>query len=175
MRRMSGVKNWLEALGLGQHALLFAENNIDDEVLSELTDEDLKVLGLSLGHRKKLLKAIAALATSRAAEADPGSHPGLQTLANVSQLSEGERRHLTVIFCDLVDSTTLAEQLDLEDYRDLIRRYQDTCAGIVSRFEGYIGQYVGDGLVVYFGFPRAHEDDAERAVRAALRIPDIRR
>ena len=168
---MSGVKNWLEALGLGQHALLFAENNIDDEVLSELTDEDFKVLGLSLGHRKKLLKAIAALATSCAAEAAPRSDPASQPLANVSRLSEGERRHLTVIFCDLVDSTTLAEQLDLEDYRDLIRRYQDTCAGIVSRFEGYIGQYVGDGLVVYFGFPRAHEDDAERAVRAALRIP----
>ncbi len=168
---MSEVRNWLEALGLGQYAPLFAENSIDDEVLSELTDEDLKTLGISLGHRKKLLKAIAALATSAAAGAGSESGPVPQNLTDASRMSEGERRHLTVIFCDLVDSTTLAEKLDLEDYRDLIRRYQDTCAGIVSRFDGYIGQYVGDGLVVYFGFPRAHEDDAERAVRAALHIP----
>ncbi len=169
---MRDVAKWLDQLGLGTYAAVFTENDIDAEVLPELTDQDLKELGISLGHRKKLRKAIAALREGSApkdATPDPSVPPGPTP---VTQTSEAERRQLTVMFCDLVGSTTLAEQLDPEDFRDVIRGYQDACAGVISRFGGYIAKYLGDGILVYFGFPRAHEDDAERAVRSALGIVD---
>ncbi len=169
---MRDVVQWLDQLGLGTYAAVFAENDIDGEVLSELTDQDLKELGISLGHRKKLLKAIAALRESNApndATPDPAVPPASTP---VTQTSEAERRQLTVMFCDLVGSTMLAERLDPEDFRDVIRGYQDVCAGVILRFGGYIAKYLGDGILVYFGFPRAHEDDAERAVRSALGIVD---
>jgi class 3 adenylate cyclase/tetratricopeptide (TPR) repeat protein len=158
------VERWLRDLGLPQYSEAFLSNDIDAEVLLELQDEELEKLGVkSLGHRKRLLKAIGALkegAPSPApAEAPPTTRP-----------RDPERRHLTVMFCDLVGSTSLAEQLDPEDLRELIRAYQDACAGVVSRFEGYVAEYVGDGLLICFGYPKAHEDDAERAIRSGLGI-----
>ncbi len=169
---MRDVAHWLDQLGLGIYTAVFSENDIDEEVVPELTDQDLKELGISLGHRKKLLKAIAALRENGAPEdatPEPTVAPGATP---VTPTSEAERRHLTVMFCDLVGSTTLAERLDPEEFRDVIRGYQDVCAGVISRFGGYIAKYLGDGILVYFGFPRAHEDDAERAVRSALGIVD---
>jgi len=153
---MDALRQWLENLDLGQYAQTFADNDIDLEVLPELSDQDLKELGLSLGHRRKLLKAVAALAGA------PAPAPR----------SEAERRQLTVMFCDLVGSTALSARLDPEDMREVIRSYQDTCAGILARFEGFVAKFMGDGVLAYFGWPRAHEDEAERAVRAGLALTE---
>jgi len=165
---MSSIHSWLQRLGLDRYAETFAAEDIDVDVLSELTEADLVELGVSFGDRKKLLRAIAALsgpgaegmATRRpaAATGDPGEDAG------------AEQRHLTVMFCDLVGSTELAARYDPEDLRTIVRAYQDACAGVVARLEGYVARYMGDGVLVYFGFPRAHEDDAERAIRAGLEI-----
>jgi class 3 adenylate cyclase len=160
------VAAWLRDLGLERYEPTFRENEIDWDVLPELTESDLEQLGLPLGPRKKLLKAIAALsteATAVALEAVP--LPGIIT-------REAERRQLTVMFVDLVGSTELATRVDPEDMSALIRRYQNTVAGEITRFEGHIAKYMGDGVLAYFGWPRAHEDEAERAVRAALAIGD---
>ena len=150
------VRTWLKDLGLAQHAELFEQNDIDAEVLSALTEADLQSLGLSLGHRKKLLKAIAALDPLDAVAAPPPS--------------EAERRQITVMFCDLVGSTALSEQLDPGDLRDLMAAYQSVCGGVIEGYDGHVAQYLGDGLMTYFGWPVAHEDSAERAVSAALDI-----
>jgi class 3 adenylate cyclase/tetratricopeptide (TPR) repeat protein len=156
------VGQWLGQLGLAQYAEAFQANDIDLDLLPDLNEADLEKLGISsLGHRKRLLKAIHALASDA---------PALKISPAPIRPHEAERRQLTVVFCDLVGSTALAEQLDPEDLRDVIRTYQDACAGVVSRFEGYIAKYVGDGLLIYFGYPKAHEDDAERAVRASLGV-----
>src|ERR1044071_3404050 len=149
------VERWLTDLGLAQYVDAFLNNDIDQDVLLDLKDEELQEIGVkSLGHRKRLLRAINVLKNER-----PQS-PSLDYQAQVqSQVaaSAAERRHLTVMFCDLVGSTSLAEQLDPEDLRDVIRSYQDACAGVVSRFEGYVAKYVGDGILAYFGYPKAHE------------------
>ena len=158
------VSTWLRDLGLEDYAQAFRANHIDAEVLPRLTAEDLIALGItSIGHRRKLLDAIAALDQRRApAAAEPRT-------AMVRPL-EAERRQLTVLFCDLVGSTELSARLDPEDLREVMRAYQAACADVVCGLEGYVGRFLGDGVLAYFGWPRAHEDDAERAVRAGLRL-----
>jgi class 3 adenylate cyclase len=162
---MQTVGQWLEQLGLSQYAELFFENDVDLEALRLLSESDLEKLGISLGNRKKLLNAIARLDGSALA-ADATERPAQQQ----SLRTEAERRQLTVMFCDLADSTALSSQLDPEPLREVIRAYQSTCAESISRFDGHIAQYLGDGILVYFGHPLAHEDDAQRAVRAGLGI-----
>ena len=163
---MLDVARWLAEQGLGHHAEAFAENGIAGDVLRELTDADLKELGLNLGDRKRLLKAIAALAArstdARAETAGPTATPSVPR--------EAERRQLTVLFCDLVDSTELAARLDPEDLRAVMGAYQAACAEVIGRFDGHVAKFLGDGVLVYFGWPAAHEDDAERAVRAGLQL-----
>src|SRR5271170_3977023 len=154
-RATMDVGDWLRSLGLGQYDAAFRDNEIDGEVLPKLTGEDLKELGVgALGHRRKILSAIAELHASAAAPAP----------------AQAERRRLTVMFCDLVGSTALSGRLDPEDLREVIRAYQDACSGAVARYDGFVAKFVGDGVLAYFGFPRAHEDDAERAARAGLDI-----
>jgi class 3 adenylate cyclase len=155
---MGDVEEWLQGLGLGQYAETFAGQNIDREILPDLTDRDLEKLGVSLGHRKKLLRAIAALA-------EPDDTVPLQAGAHAA-----ERRQLTVLFCDLVGSTELSRRLDPEDLGELMRAYQACCGEVVRRWDGHVARYLGDGALAYFGWPRAHEDDAERAVRAGLEL-----
>lgn len=155
------ISAWLRTLGLERFERAFQEGEIDPEVLPELTDADLKELGVPLGPRRKLLKAIAALA----AEAKPVS-------TREAMPSEAERRQLTVMFVDLVGSTELSARLDPEDMREVIRAYQDTCTGVITRFEGFVAKFMGDGVLAYFGYPRAHEDEAERAVRAGLALAE---
>lgn len=164
------VTRWLEELGVGEYAAVFAKNDIDWELLPELDQEILKDIGIaSAGHRLRILKAAKSIQPDAdVAGTVPEEVPA--TAKSPALQPEAERRQLTVMFCDLVGSTPLSEQLDPEDLREIIRSYQDACAGAISRFEGYIARYVGDGLLVYFGFPRAHEDDAERAVHSAFGI-----
>ena len=159
---MQTVRQWLEHLGLTQYAGVFAENDVDLEALRLLAESDLEKLGVSLGHRKKLLKAMAGLngAESLAPRAEPNQSLGTQA----------ERRQLTVMFCDLVGSTELASKLDPEQLRDLMQAYQRACGEVIGRYEGHVAQYLGDGLMVYFGWPVAHEDDAARAMRAGLEV-----
>ena len=163
---MLDVARWLAEQGLGHHAEAFAENGIAADVLCELTDADLKELGLNLGDRKRLLKAIAALAPGsaddRAESAEPTARPAVP--------GEAERRQLTVLFVDLVASTELAARLDPEDMARVIRAYQGCCSDAVRRWDGHIAKYMGDSVLAYFGWPTAHEDEAERAVRAGLAI-----
>ena len=156
------VGAWLEELGLGGYKALFAENRVDADVLPDLTDADLEKLGIPLGDRKRLLKAIAAL-SPRIAERTRAASPQAEAQA-------AQRRQLTVMFCDLVGSTALSGALDPEDYREVMQAYQETCAADVGRYDGHVAKYLGDGVLAYFGYPRAHEDDAERAVRAGLAI-----
>jgi len=156
------IATWLHDLGLQQYEQAFYDNAIDAEVLPELTAEDLKDLGVSLvGHRRKLLAAIAALRSDIV--------PVPDTPAAASAI---ERRQLTVMFCDLVGSTELSARLDPEDLREVIAAYHRAVAEIVAGFDGFVAKYMGDGVLVYFGYPRAHEDDAERAVRAGLGLID---
>ncbi len=169
MMTANTVTHWLDGLGLGQYASVFTENAIDLEVLPELTEADLESLGVLLGHRKKILKAIADLLTRADEAAAPlreTQTPGAQ--APSPRVSEAERRQLTVMFCDLVGSTELSRRLDPEDLREVMRRYQDAVAGAVTRYEGYVAKFLGDGVLAYFGWPQAHEDQVERAVRTGL-------
>jgi class 3 adenylate cyclase/predicted ATPase len=160
------VAAWLHDLGLGRYGQAFRENEIDSDVLRELTESDLEKLGIPLGHRKKLLRAIAGLS---AAEADPRAAPGAVSSAPPRPL-EAERRQLTVMFIDLVGSTELAARLDPEDMAAAIRAYHGACAAAVERWGGHVAKYMGDGVLAYFGWPQAHEDEAERAVRAGLEL-----
>jgi class 3 adenylate cyclase/tetratricopeptide (TPR) repeat protein len=161
------ISAWLRDLGLERYADSFQANAIDHEVLSELTDADLEKLGVLLGHRKKLLKAIASL---REPDGMPMATPVGAGTAATSR--DAERRQLTVLFCDLVGSTELSAGLDPEDMGALIRAYQSAVAAELARFEGHVAKFMGDGVLAYFGWPRAHEDEAERAVRAGLSIVD---
>jgi class 3 adenylate cyclase/predicted ATPase len=157
------VAEWLRGLGLEQYAPAFRDNDIDEEVLHRLTGEDLRELGVtSIGHRRRLLDAISALGAVSADLASTGSP------LDVPAQAEAERRQLTVMFCDLVGSTALSAQLDPEDLREVIAAYHRAVAEIVTRSNGFVSRYMGDGVLVYFGFPQAHEDDAEQAVRAGL-------
>ncbi len=154
------VGSWLRDLGLGQYETTFRDAQIDADLLPELTEADLEKLGVVLGHRKRLIKAIENLSGST----KPNAAPAAVDLV-------AERRQLTIMFYDLVGSTALATQLDPEDLSDVIRAFHDLVSAVVSQFDGQVSKLMGDGALVYFGYPRAHEDDAERAVRAALEVP----
>jgi class 3 adenylate cyclase/predicted ATPase len=158
---------WLRDLGLERYEQAFRDNDIAPAVLPELTDRDLKDLGVSLGHRRLLLKAIAGLA---ARGADAASASAAEAVPRTDRATGAERRQLTVLFCDLVGSTALAAWLDPEDMGQVIRAYQECCAEVVRAWGGHVAKYMGDGVLAYFGWPQAHEDDAERAVRAGLAI-----
>jgi class 3 adenylate cyclase len=161
---------WLRSLGLGKYEALFHENDIDETVLPNLTAEDLKELGVaSLGHRRKLLDAIAALRTDtvKTPSADAAAPP---SAAILSPEDRAERRQVTVMFSDLVGSTALSIRMDPEDLREVISAYQKCVAETVQRFGGFVAKYMGDGVLVYFGYPQAHEDDAERTVRAGMEL-----
>ena len=159
------VGAWLRNLGLGQYEAAFRENEIDAEVLPDLTDADFEKLGVLMGHRKRLLKAVAGLSS-----ADRESAPG-QPVAKIEPpaYDVAERRQLTVMFCDLVGSTALAARLDPEDMREIIAAYHRCCASLIESNGGFVAKYMGDGVLAYFGYPLAHEHDAERAVRAGVR------
>jgi class 3 adenylate cyclase/ABC-type transport system involved in cytochrome c biogenesis ATPase subunit len=163
---MSDFKDWLQNVGLEKYGEVFASHDIDLTVVPDLTEQDLEKLGLSLGHRRKFM---AAAAKFRAA---PTSSPVASAQAQpVDQLAPAvERRQLTVVFVDLVGSTALGTELDPEDLIQLLRQYRDTCTAAIGKYDGYIAQYLGDGILVYFGFPQAQEHAAERAVRAGLEI-----
>ena len=168
---MSDIGQWLAGLGLERYQRLFVEQAIDVGVLPDLTDDDLKGLGIPLGHRRRVLRAIAelrgaggsnaALATTKAAPTIGAPIPGVGT---------AERRHITVLFCDLVGSTQLSTELDPEVLSALLAEYRRCCTDAITRWGGYVAKYMGDGALAYFGWPRAHEDDAEAAVRAALQL-----
>src|SRR5258708_16490768 len=167
------VGTWLRNLGLGQYESSFKENEIDCEVLPNLTSEDLKDLGVSfIGHRRKILSAIADLSTAAPAPSAP--KPSSDTKRASGDVAS-ERRQLTLMFCDLVGSTPLSAQLDPEDMADLIRAFRDAVSASVSRFDGNVAKWMGDGALVYFGYPHAHEDDAERAAGAGLALLDALR
>src|SRR6185369_348899 len=154
---MQRISDWLGKLALEQYALRFTENGIDLDVLPELTDQDFDRLGVLLGHRRKMLRAIAELNQS-------------ELVAEPARQHDAERRHVTVMFCDLVGSTALSTRLDPEDMWEVIRAYRAACARVIATYDGVIARFVGDGILAYFGYPLAHEDDAERAVRAGLDI-----
>ena len=163
---MQEIAIWLGQLGLGQYAQRFAEHEIDVSVLPNLTDQDLKEIGIPLGHRRKILAAISEPAAAQAAS-EPA--PASQAPRNVDA---AERRQVTVMFTDLVGSTELSTRMDPEDLRDIISSYQKCVTETVLRFGGFVARYMGDGALIYFGYPEAHEDDAERAVRAGLAVVD---
>ncbi|WP_271499381.1 adenylate/guanylate cyclase domain-containing protein [Bradyrhizobium sp. CCBAU 11357] len=159
---MQQITEWLETLGMSAYAQLFLENRIDISVLGDLDDHDLRELGIVLGDRKKILRAIREL---HASEKVASTTTSAQWAAE-----EAERRQLTVMFCDLVGSTALSTQLDPEDLRKIIGAYHRTCAAVVEQNGGFVAKYMGDGVLVYFGYPQAHEHDAEHAVQAALGV-----
>jgi class 3 adenylate cyclase len=164
---MQQISDWLESLGMSEYAERFADNDIDFAILGDLTDQDLEKIGVtSLGHRRKLLRAIANL------DGVQKSAPALAVPATPSAIpaDAAERRQVTVMFSDLVGSTALSARMDPEDLREVIAAYQKCVAETVRRFGGFVAKYLGDGVLVYFGYPQAHEDDAERAVRAGLEL-----
>ena len=159
------IEAWLQGLGLERYAPAFRDNEIDWEVLPKLTSEDLREIGVAaVGHRRKLLGAIAALGAVAPAAAVAA------VVSGASAPADAERRQLTVMFCDLVGSTPLSVRLDPEDLREIVGAYHRCVADTVGRFAGFVAKYMGDGVLIYFGYPEAHEDDAERAVRAGLAV-----
>jgi SAM domain (Sterile alpha motif)/Adenylate and Guanylate cyclase catalytic domain len=160
---------WLRSLGLGKYEAAFRENEISEKVLPNLTAEDLKEIGVGpVGHRRTLLEAIAALRADASGKA-PSTDVGPPSSApSVHPEDRAERRQVTVMFSDLVGSTALSARMDPEDLREVISAYQKCVAETVQRFGGFVAKYMGDGVLIYFGYPQAHEDDAERAVRAGL-------
>jgi class 3 adenylate cyclase len=156
------IAEWLAQLGMSEYAQRFAENRIDVSILRDLTDQDLKDLGIVLGDRRKMLRAIADL--------DQASRVAPAVAIGPTSPGSAERRHVTVLFSDLVGSTALSTRLDPEDLREVIAAYQNGVADIVRRLGGFVARYLGDGVLAYFGWPQAHEDDAERSVRAGLEL-----
>jgi class 3 adenylate cyclase/tetratricopeptide (TPR) repeat protein/ABC-type transport system involved in cytochrome c biogenesis ATPase subunit len=166
---MTGIAQWLASIGLERYTERFVGNAIDGDVLAELTEDDLAKLGIPLGDRKRLIKAIrASLADSPDAVITSGAREDTQS--GQPRAVAAERRHLTVMICDLVGSTALSARLDPEEMGAVMDAYHAACARIVRAYDGFIGDFRGDGILAYFGYPRAHEDDAERTVRAALDI-----
>ena len=164
------VTAWLRGLGLEQYAPAFRDNDVDGEMLPELTADDLISIGVtSVGHRRKLLAAIAALRVEPTRDLAQPAVSATSTPVS-PPISEAERRQLTVMFCDLVDSTGLSVRLDPEDLRAVIGAYHRCVAGVVEHSGGFVAKYMGDGVLAYFGYPRADEHDAERAVRAGLAL-----
>ena len=161
---MSEVRKWLEAIGLTQYADAFEANDLDIDLLGQVDDQVLKDIGVSsAGHRLRIRNAIAKLGTQVKNES---THGPLTAAGETS----AERRQVTVMFSDLVGSTALSARMDPEDLREIISAYQKCVAETVARFRGYVAKYMGDGVLIYFGYPQAHEDDAERAVRAGLEL-----
>src|SRR6516162_8111496 len=159
------IADWLRGLGLEKYVPAFDENAINWDVLSGLTTDDLKEIGVSaLGDRRRLLAAIAALGE--------GALPAAPSPVTSPALTEAERRQLTIMFCDLVGSTPLSTRFDPEDLREIVGAYHRCVTDTVGRFAGFVAKYMGDGVLIYFGYPEAHEDDAERAVRAGLAVID---
>ena len=183
---VTSMTEWLQSVRLAEYAALFDEHEITLDVLPHLTEADIAQLGLPIGPRRKLVVAIEALAAAARAPSSEGrasTSPSPAAGTGVVQRSgtwpvpevgsrSAERRQLTVMFCDLVGSTALAERLDPEELHDLMQAYRAACGAVVERYEGHVAQYLGDGLLIYFGWPTAHEDDAERGVRAALEMLD---
>jgi class 3 adenylate cyclase len=172
---MQEISNWLRKLGLGQYAQRFVENDINFAILLDLTDQDLKELGVhALGHRRQLLRAIAERKDDRKTASPSVSSSAAAPDAEASPVPQdaAERRQLTVMFCDLVGPTALSARLDPEDLRGIIAAYHRCCAELVERNGGFVAKYMGDGVLAYFGYPQAHEHDAERAVRAGLALMD---
>src|ERR1700730_18686939 len=165
---MEQIADWLKKLGLSDYTERFVENGIEIDVLPELTDQDLEKLGVLLGHRRRMLRAIRDLGDNSAA----ATGPTLVATAPTRQDS-AERRQLTVMFIDLVGSTALSARLDPEDLRGIINSYHRSCAELVERNGGFMAKYMGDGVLAYFGYPKALEHDAERAVRAGLALVEV--
>src|ERR1700685_1040684 len=157
---MSELRDWLSRHGFEQYAEIFEANDIGLDILPELSERDLEQLGVSLGNRRRLLKAIV----------ERGSEPAPPRPAVAEASVDAERRQVTVLFCDMVGSTALSGEVDPELLGNLIRRYQDAAAGAIGRFGGFVAKFMGDGVLAYFGFPQAFEDAAERAVRAGIGI-----
>jgi class 3 adenylate cyclase len=166
---VSTIAEWLTSLGLSEYTDCFVENGIDVSVLSDLTDQDLKDLGVLLGHRRKMLRAIRDLGNASIAVTASSAN----AVTRPSPPDGAERRQLTVMFADLVGSTALSIKLDPEDLRTVIGAYHKCVAETVARFDGFVAKYMGDGVLIYFGYPQAHEDDAERAVRAGLTLIEV--
>lgn len=161
---MTGIAEWLASIGLGEYAERFRENAIDLSVVRDLTEQDLKDLGVLLGHRRKMLRALVELQGEVPRTPQVGAKP--------ASADHAGRRQLTVMFCDLVGSSALSARLDLEDLRAVMGTYHRCIAEVVARNEGVIARYMGDGVLAYFGYPQAHEDDAEQATRAGLALVD---
>src|SRR5262249_16148775 len=156
---MQQIADWLEKLGMSEYAQRFAENGIGFAALRHLTDQDLKDIGVLLGHRRIMLAAIQELGSLAVAQ---------PVTVELKPQDTAERRQVTVMFSDLVGSTALSARIDPEDLRDVIAAYQKCVAQTVQRFGGFVAKYMGDGVLIYFGYPEAHEEDAERAVRPGL-------
>ena len=168
------IRAWLRTLGLERYEQALRENGVDEEILPKLTAEDLKDIGVTaVGHRRKLLEAISILRHGGGAAVSETSPETKKTApAHVVRAVEAERRQLTVMFVDLVGSTALSNRIDPEEMREVIRAYQNAVSGEIARFEGHIAKFMGDGVLAYFGWPRAHEDEVERAVLTGLAIVD---
>ena len=165
------VADWLREIGLEQYVAAFRENAVTADVLPHLTLDDLKDLGVTaVGHRRRLLQAAAALRTDGTSDVELAS--GRSPEDKRVPVSGAERRQLSVVFCDLVGSTELSARLDPEDLREIIGVYHKTVAAVLTRYGGFVAKYMGDGVLAYFGYPHAHEDDAERVVRAGLALVD---
>src|SRR5262245_34163889 len=161
---MRGIAEWLASIGLEAYAQRFAVNGIDLSVVRDLTEQDLKDLGVALGHRRKLLRAITELDDTAVAKS--------QTAAELPHRADAERRQLTIMFCDLAGSAALSARLDPEDFRRLILAYNTCITDVIRRYKGNIARYMGDGVLAYFGYPEADEDDAEQATSAGLALVD---
>ena len=168
------VGDWLRSLGLDRYEAAFRDNEINEQVLASLTQEDLKEIGVGpVGHRRMLLEAIAALRADKGGNAPSADAATTSSAPSISPEDHAERRQVTVMFCDLVGSTALSTRMDPEDLREVLSAYQNSVAITVGRFGGFIARYIGDGVLAYFGYPHAHEYDAERAVRAGLELEPI--
>jgi class 3 adenylate cyclase len=161
---MQQIADWLRKLGMSEYCSRFVESRIDLSVLPDLTDQDLEQLGILLGDRRKMLRAIRELAS------DTSVAPQPPTITGARPHDAAERRQLTIMFCDLVGSTALSTRLDPEDLREIISAYHRCCAEAIVKHGGFVARYMGDGVLAYFGYPQAHEDDAERAIRAGLAL-----
>ena len=168
---MQTVEDWLSQLGLGKYVEAFVQNDVDLRALPHVTEADLQELGVSLGHRKIILAAINELGQPKLDGLPPNSLHAEKSEPLAEALTEpaADRRLLSVLFCDLVGSTALSARLDPEDMHELTRRYQNSVAGAITRFGGYVAKYLGDGVLAYFGWPVAYEDHAERSIRSGPR------
>jgi class 3 adenylate cyclase/tetratricopeptide (TPR) repeat protein len=164
---VSTIAEWLASLGMAEYTERFAKNRIDLSVLADLTDQDLKELGIVLGDRRKMLRAIGALGWAASATTGPG------TALPLKSQDAAERRQLTIMFCDLVESTALSTRLDPEDLREIISDYHRRCSEVIVKYGGFVARYMGDGVLAYFGYPQAHEDDPERAVLSGLTLVKV--